>query len=208
MRITTEAKQAVRERIIKTARNLFSRKGFEQTTTRDIAIDARIAAGTLFNYFPNKETLAMTLVADALDQAKIEFDSRRTQTTSLDEELFTHAVAHLRQLAPFRGFIGQVIETAMSPFARVETDNPGERIRLEHLETVAACITKWTRVVEPPAVSMHLYWSLYLGVLAYWSKDESPKQEETLVVLDQAMRLFSASLKGEPTKQQEIVHVA
>jgi AcrR family transcriptional regulator len=208
VRITSEAKREVRVRILETARNLFSRNGFEQTTTRDIAADALIAAGTLFNYFPNKEALAMTLVAEALDEARIEFDSSRISTDSLEEELFAYAISGVRRLTPFRSFVGQVVETAMSPFTRADANQEGERIRVEHLETVGEIIARRTGLVETPAVTMHLYWSLYLGVLAFWSKDESPKQEESLVVLDQAMRLFASSLTSESTSRKEIVHGA
>ena len=43
---------------------------------------------------------------------------------------------------------------------------------------------------------MHLYWTLYLGVLAFWAQDESPNQEDTLVLLDQSTRLYVASLSS------------
>ena len=46
-------------------------------------------------------------------------------------------------------------------------------------------------------MAMHLYWTLYLGVLAFWSRDESPNQEETLVILDQSLRLFVSWCAGD-----------
>ena len=44
------------------------------------------------------------------------------------------------------------------------------------------------------AVTMQLYWTLYLGVFAYWAADDSPGQEDTLALLDQSLKLFVASL--------------
>jgi hypothetical protein len=35
-----------------------------------------------------------------------------------------------------------------------------------------------------------LYWTLYTGVLAFWSKDASPRQEDTLALLDQSLAMF------------------
>ncbi len=67
MRVTAEAKLATRRRILDAARDCFSKAGFEAATTRDIAAAAGIAAGTLFNYFPAKEAIAMALVAEALE---------------------------------------------------------------------------------------------------------------------------------------------
>ena len=51
MRITAEEKDATRRRILDAAVQLFRTRGFEATTTRDIADAAGIATGTLFNYF-------------------------------------------------------------------------------------------------------------------------------------------------------------
>ena len=46
------------------------------------------------------------------------------------------------------------------------------------------------------ATLRHLYWSLYSGVVTFWVTDPSPKQEETLALLDQSIALFVASLSA------------
>jgi len=59
-------------------------------------------------------------------------------------------------------------------------------------------------------VTLQLYWTLYLGVFAYWATDESPQQEDSLAVLDQSLKLFVTLLnrprerkkKGEPHTQR------
>ena len=116
MRVTSEKKELTRRRIVETARNLFIENGFEQTTTRDIAAAVGIATGTLFNYFSTKEALAMTMVAQALDEAKTDFIANDRGHESLAEGLFAFTLAGLRRLAPYRGFVGEVAETALSPF--------------------------------------------------------------------------------------------
>ena len=44
--------------------------------------------------------------------------------------------------------------------------------------------------------ALHLYWSLYLGVISFWIRDESSKQEDTLALLDRSIRLFVNSLNN------------
>src|SRR4051812_1789130 len=117
MRVTADAKQQTRERIVETARRLFAGNGFDSTTTRDITISAQIAAGTLFNYFPNKEALAMSIMAESLTEAKDDFWRRRSGNESLAEDLFANVMAGLRRLASSRHYLGEVIEKALSPFA-------------------------------------------------------------------------------------------
>src|SRR6478736_4100051 len=69
MRVTADVKTATRKRIVEAAQKLFAREGFEPTTTRDIAQAAHIAVGTLFNYFPTKESIVDSLVSDAVQSA-------------------------------------------------------------------------------------------------------------------------------------------
>ena len=69
MRITEEAKSISRKRILECAGQLFVGNGFEQTTTRDIAHAAKLAAGTLFNYFPTKEDIALHFLEQEVEHA-------------------------------------------------------------------------------------------------------------------------------------------
>ena len=193
MRVTAEAKVATRRRILEAARDCFSRDGFEAATTRDIAAAAGIAAGTLFNYFPAKEAIAMALVAEALGAARRQFEDR-PRGESLEEDLFALIAAELRGLRPHRGYLRPVLETALSPLARAEASPEGEAIRVEHLEAVGRLIAG--RAPEEPLspVAWSLYWTLYTGVLAFWACDASPHQEDTLAVLDHYLRAFVSSL--------------
>ena len=209
MRVTAEKKQETRRRIVECARGLFSDRGFEQTTTRDLAESAGIAAGTMFNYFPTKEALAMTIVCEALDEAEVESADRLRGDEALDEALFAHVAVGLRHLAPYRSYIGEVLETALSPFAGESMCEQAQQFRVNHLETVQELLNTSGMVTAPTSTSMtmHLYWTLYLGVLSFWAADESPNREETLVVLDQAMRLFVASLSSESENRREVTDV-
>ena len=44
-------------RILKAAMRLFARKGYDGTTTKDLASRAKVAEGTLFRHFPNKKAI-------------------------------------------------------------------------------------------------------------------------------------------------------
>ncbi len=209
MRVTAAKKQETGRRIVACARKLFSDNGFEKTTTRDIAEAAGVAAGTVFNYFPSKEALAMTIVDEALDEAAVEFESRLRGDEALDEALFAHVAVGLRHLAPHRNYVGQVLETALSPFAREAACEQAQQFRVSHLETVRELIASrgLPTTQAPSAMTMHLYWTLYLGVLSFWAADESPNREDTLVVLDQSMRLFVESLSSESKNGREVTDV-
>jgi len=192
MRITAQEKQATWERITQAALELFRRQGFEATTTRDIAQAAGTATGTLFNYFPNKEALVAGLAAELLAKARARF--AQPLDGDLEEELFALVAAELRHLKPLRKFLRPLLETALSPLA-AGNGTVGEALRVEHLEIVAR-IAGRHGLTELSAAALHLYWSLYLGVLAFWIADKSPKQEDTLALLHESLAMFTAWLRG------------
>ncbi|MBN1272378.1 MAG: TetR/AcrR family transcriptional regulator [Candidatus Aminicenantes bacterium] len=50
-------KEAKKEKIIKAAIQVFARKGFARTTISDVAMEANIGKGTVYEYFSTKEEL-------------------------------------------------------------------------------------------------------------------------------------------------------
>lgn len=200
MRITAEVKAETRQRIIDAALNLFLTDGWESTTTRGIATAAGIATGTLFNYFESKEAIAAFLVSESLSNSKQELRKRQQDDQSMEEELFSLVWAELRSLRRFRKFLSAAAETIFSPLRRGSADSPGESIRLNHLEAVQQILVRHDIPSTLPPVTMQLYWALYLGVFAYWVSDESPKQEDTLALLDHSLKLFIASLNMGPNE--------
>jgi AcrR family transcriptional regulator len=194
MRITAEAKTATRQRILEVAEELFRTKGFEATTTRDIAQAAEIATGTLFNYVATKEAIVTELAAESLDRARGEFDKQAAETETLDEALFALVAVELRQLRPFRKYILPMLETAFCPLAAAERNAPGEELRRQHLETVAG-LARRHGLGDLSPVALQIYWTLYTGVLAFWAADKSPKQEDTLALLDESLAMFVAWLR-------------
>nr|MBC7244769.1 helix-turn-helix transcriptional regulator [Chloroflexota bacterium] len=47
--------------ILEAAASIFARKGFEKATTREIAQEAEVSEGTIYNYFASKQQLLMAL---------------------------------------------------------------------------------------------------------------------------------------------------
>ncbi|MEB3281160.1 MAG: TetR/AcrR family transcriptional regulator [Lyngbya sp.] len=51
-------------RILKAAQGLFARKGYDGTTTRDLAQAAGVAEGTIFRHFPNKKAILIEVATE------------------------------------------------------------------------------------------------------------------------------------------------
>ena len=73
-------------------------------------------------------------------------------------------------------------------------DDEAVALRTSHLETVAR-LSKQHGPGDLPAVALQLYWTLYIGVLMFWAQDRSPKQEDTLALLDESLAMFTGWLQ-------------
>jgi AcrR family transcriptional regulator len=200
MRITAAAKDETRKRILKVSQKQFAQQGFEQTTTRDIARDASIAVGTLFNYFPTKESIVESLVNEACSRGAERFAAElerngQTNSSTLEEALFGHVAAVLRELKPFRKYLPAVSETLLSPLT---TNHSGEHsfFRTAHLEIVSHILLRHAQEDAVSSMAIQLYWTLYTGVLVFWARDSSPRQEDSLALLDESLSMFVGWLPG------------
>jgi AcrR family transcriptional regulator len=200
MRVTAETQAATRERILEVSEELFAAQGFEATTTRDIARSAQIGVGTLFNYFPTKEAILANLTSDAVAAAHQEFAGRDLEANSLEEAIFALVAAELRKLRPLRKHLPVVIETALSPLAAGGED--GRFHRVAHLEAVSR-LNQEHGFGELSAVALQMYWSLYTGLLLFWAHDKSPRQEDTLALLDHSLEMFAGWLNAQPDGSTE-----
>jgi AcrR family transcriptional regulator len=63
-----EQKEATRKNILDVAEKLFAEKGFADTTTRDIAREANVAAGTVFMHFPDKSSLLAATLHEGIEE--------------------------------------------------------------------------------------------------------------------------------------------
>jgi hypothetical protein len=70
-----------------------------------------------------------------------------------------------------------------------------------HLETVVQIAARHGRQDALSTVALQMYWTLFTGVLAYWAKDRSPRQEDTLALLDQSLAMFVGWLTSQDEQE-------
>lgn len=199
MRVSPETRERTRGDLLRAAERLFAEQGFAAATTRAIARAAGVAAGTVFNYFPTKEALAAALLAQGYAEAWAERDAAERTNELLEESLFALVAAELRHLAPRRAWAAEVVGAGLSPLRR-GADADATDLRVAHLERVLTLV-RAAGLREPGDLTLHLYWTLYLGVLGFWTHDESEHQEATLAFLDRSMNLFSRALREDESPE-------
>jgi len=131
---------------------------------------------------------------EALAAAQREFREKDVRAGSFEEDLFALVAAGLRKLKSMRKHLPVLLETMLSPLSAAPV-NGDNSLRIEHLAAVAQLAKK--HGLELNALALQLYWTLYTGLLMYWAKDRSAKQENTLALLDESLAMFVGWLDSE-----------
>jgi len=193
-------KEQTKARILKAALELFGEKGFYKTTTKEISRKARIAEGTLFNYFKTKEDLALYFFETELQNC-IEwyYQDDYVRAAPLPEKLFGLVQHYLDRVEPYEEFIGAVYLRALQPRSRL---NPlsleVQELRLRELMFIRDILEEAEEREEVPPLGEFGVYALGLGFLAvvtYWLNDRSEGKENTMALLDRALTLGSHVLR-------------
>jgi AcrR family transcriptional regulator len=187
-------KESIRNRIVESALSLFQTKGFDETTTKAIARKAGVAEGTVFNYFPTKEDIALHFFGLELDHAIAAVrDNRRLAKAPLEEKLFALVQSQLEYLAPYERFIGAAVVHALRPTSRLGPFSTGSQIlHLRYVEFVEQLMNESLPRRGLTAVKMfgpRAFWLFYLGILLYWLHDTSEDKQDTLAFLDRSLTI-------------------
>ena len=195
-----ENREKTKHAILKAALELFSRKGFFRTPTKEISRRAGIAEGTLFNYFRAKEDLAFYFFEREI-AALIRWyqRDRRLQRAALPEQLFAIVHQLLERIRPYEEFIGAVYLRALEPFSRLSPLSlESQELSLRYLRFLRDVLAKASERGEIPDVGdigAYVFALYHLAVITYWLRDGSPGKENTLALLDRSLKLAASFLK-------------
>jgi AcrR family transcriptional regulator len=77
-------KQQTRETIVRTALELFSERGYDETTLAEIAEAADVSPRTIFSYFDSKEEILFCEAPTPLEEMKLALAQRPEGSTTID----------------------------------------------------------------------------------------------------------------------------
>src|ERR1700752_425755 len=90
----------IRERLFRSALDLFAKKGFAETTVEDITNAADLGKGTFFNYFPSKEHILLAF--SEMQLAKLQSAVEQARRTSEPMPNFLRSLGALMTQEPTR----------------------------------------------------------------------------------------------------------
>ena len=75
------------EAILDASTRVLAEYGFKKTTTAKIALEADVSSGTLYDYFPNKESIFICYLDKELNKALEDVANKASQPTADEKEL-------------------------------------------------------------------------------------------------------------------------
>jgi AcrR family transcriptional regulator len=196
-----EKKESTRRAILRAALALFAEKGFYNTTTKAISRKAKIAEGTLFNYFQTKEDLALYFLEEEL-VGVMDWYHRdvRLRKAPLPEKLFAIIHRFLDRLSPYEEFIGAVYLRALQPSSKLSPLSlQSQQHNLRYLRFVREILAEAEAEEEIPKVGdigAYAFGVFHLAMITYWLQDRSAGKEQTLALLDRCLKLATHLLKN------------
>jgi AcrR family transcriptional regulator len=75
------------DRILETAARLFDERGYHGTTTNHVAEQSGVSVGSLYQYFPNKDSLLVALAQRHLAETAVAFETRLAELAAAEPTL-------------------------------------------------------------------------------------------------------------------------
>ena len=189
---TTPKAQRTREHIVETALALFARKGYAETTMRDIAGEAGCSLGLAYRYFTGKEALVLALYERLASDLEAEVAALPPGPLA---SRFAQAIeADLLTLAPHRETMGALFTAGLAPNSPVAVLGEGvsairDQVRRIFLGVVLGATDAPKRAQAEQLAT--LFYAAHLLLILFWLQDRSDGQVRTRELLGFAREMLA-----------------
>lgn len=160
-----------RERLFRSALELFARKGFTETTVEDITEAADVGKGTFFNYFPSKDHILLAF--GEMQLAKLESAIEEARRTSEPMPAFLRSLGVRMTQEPARNpsIIRALLQAYLSttPVREAMVDLQ-KRVHALHTQMIRLGQERGEIRSDLPATEIaHVFRQTIFGTLLVWS---------------------------------------
>ena len=101
-------KRKSRQKILKASRRLFKENGYDNTMIEDVAAKAEVSKATLYNYFPNKDSLLVGTMDDVIESFE-KFIREFDPEMKVDEKIYKAMKFLILDSIPFVGISRRIL---------------------------------------------------------------------------------------------------
>src|ERR1700730_1181935 len=199
----------IRERLFRSALDLFAQKGFAETTVEDITEAADVGKGTFFNYFPSKDHILLAFGEMQLSKLEAAIELARGSGEPMPEFLRSLGVRMTQEPTRNPAIIRALLQAYLST-------TPVRVAMIDLQQRVHALLTQMIQLGQdrgeirsdlPAADFAHVFRQTIFGTLLIWSLygDASlhSRIEAAFNVLWSGLKPRAAVINGPPTSPLE-----
>lgn len=160
-----------RERLFRSALDLFAKKGFAETTVEDITEAADVGKGTFFNYFPSKDHILLAFGEMQLAKLEAAVAEVRTSGATMPEFLRSLGVRMTQEPVRHPGIIRTLLQAYLSSTpVRTEMIELQKRVHALHSEIIHIGQQRGEIRSDLPAAEIsNVFRQTIFGTLLMWS---------------------------------------
>jgi AcrR family transcriptional regulator len=182
-----------RQKILDAALLLFTEKGYEKATMRQIAAQADMAPGSIYHHFPTKEHIVQAfydLLHDDHAQACVGILASEIR---LERRLHEVICKKIELAEPFKKVSGVLFRVAsdpknpLSPFSAKSSPTRNKSLALFR-QLVSGSSAKLPDDVR--VILADYLWLYQMGIILYWIHDTSENSQKTFRLIDRTAKLI------------------
>jgi AcrR family transcriptional regulator len=191
------------QRIREAARELFVKKGFDETTTREIALRAGVGIGTVFTYAENKRDLLFLVANDDLDEVTRKAEASVRDDASCLENLLIVFRHHYKFFAK-QPSLSRFLLREMTFYDSGRQANRFQKTRERNIRLIGdivkkAADRKTIRIEEPAEFVGWVAFCVFQVELRRWLMGKEQNISSGLARLERALLLCMAGWGAKPS---------
>ncbi len=162
------------------ATRVFSRKGYFRTSVHEIAEEAGISVGTIYNYFESKQEILLGIFSSEFEDRKRFYEKLSDRELSLFEQLKKILDRHFSKIADHRQLISVIIQERFKPGSKLgrKLNERYEEIVRETAELIKEALREdQIRQCNPEVVAAAMFGAIE-SVVGYGMIQDEEKREK------------------------------
>jgi AcrR family transcriptional regulator len=181
------------QRIREATRELFVEKGYDETTTREIAVRAGVGIGTVFTYAENKRDLLFLVANDELDAVTTRCEAGVSDRASCLQNLLSIFRQHYRFFAK-QPALSRLLLREMTFYDSGRQAQRFQRTRERNIQLVGRVVRQALgqnsiNIKEDPEFAGWVAFCIFQVELRRWLLTKEPSVPAGMVRLERALRL-------------------
>ncbi len=183
-----ERKQNTREHILKSAIDLFSKKGFESTSVESITRRARIAKGTFYNFFEKKEDVLLYFLDREYSKSEAEIEQKLGSQTTFIDQVELSIATYIKHIFPNREFTKVLIKERIGKIGTGKNKNELHLMQaLSRSIDMAKQRNEISRAVNTRRVTEMIF-ALYTMYVIYWTNGFIKTKKDCVACIKEAVQ--------------------